>query len=152
LVPGYWLSALRNRNSAAEESKAADLPVEQSVRQGTVGKGVCKAGRRFLCATLSLAVVVCCVQRPDLTGKWQEVGKKSTIEFRADGTFRTVDDIGMAASGKYALQGNGRIRFEIVREGSSPEILEGRFTLRGGELTLSYTHPGETEIYGRLAR
>jgi hypothetical protein len=120
--------------------------------QGTMKKGIVKAGCCYLSVALSLAALVSCAREPDVTGRWQEIGKRSTIVFRTDGSFHTVDDMGMAASGKYALQEDGRIRFEIMREGSPPEILEGRFARRGKELILNYTRPEETERYRRLTR
>jgi len=71
-----------------------------------------------------------------VVGKWQEVGKTATLEFWRDGTFRAVDNQGMAVSGTYALQENGNARFEIEREDSSPEIVTGKIFMRGEELTL----------------
>jgi len=31
-----------------------------------------------------------CASTPDITGKWNEVGKVATIEFPKDGTFKAV--------------------------------------------------------------
>ena len=88
--------------------------------------------------------------RINKTGKWREVGKKSTIEFHSDGTFNAVDDMGMAVSGKYSLQENGAVRFEITREGYAPEIVEGKLILHGDELTFSYADDKKVETYKRV--
>ena len=80
----------------------------------------------FLLVSFSALLLVSCAQKQDISGTWQETGTKSTIEFHRDSTFKAVDDMGMAVSGKYAIQENGSIRFEITHEGSAPEIVEGK--------------------------
>jgi hypothetical protein len=82
-------------------------------------------------------------------GKWQEPGKKSTIELHADGTFNAVDDMGMAVSGKYILQKDGSIRFEITHEGSATEIVDGKLNELGDELTFSSADDKKVEMYKR---
>ncbi len=77
-------------------------------------------------------------------------GKKSTIEFYTDGTFNAVDDMGMAVSGKYTLEENGTIRFEIVHKGSAPEIVEGKLSERSNELTFSSADDKKVETYKRV--
>jgi hypothetical protein len=78
------------------------------------------------------------------------VGKKSTIEFHRDGTFNAVDDMGMEVSGKYTLQENGTIPFEIAHSGSAPEIVEGKLNKRGDELTFSSADDKKVETYKRV--
>jgi hypothetical protein len=103
----------------------------------------------FLLSAILIVLLVSCTQKQDLVGKWQEAGKKSTIEFHKDGTFNAVDDMGMAVSGKYFLQENGAVRFEITHEGNAPEIVEGKLILQGDELTLISPDNKETEKYKR---
>jgi hypothetical protein len=113
-------------------------------------KSLFKHGAIFLFATLPLIVLLSCAQKQDLAGKWQEIGKKSTIEFHTDSTFNEVDDMGMAVSGKYTLQENGSIRFEITHEGSAPEIVEGKLSERGDELTFSSANDKKVATYKRV--
>ena len=101
----------------------------------------------FLPGVLLMVLLVSCAQKQDVAGKWQEVGKKSILEFHRDGTFNAVDDMGMAVSGKYTLQEKGAIRFEITREGSSPEIINGKLAVRGDELTFTSADDKKVETY-----
>jgi hypothetical protein len=111
-----------------------------------------KSGFPFLFTVMLIAVLLSCAQKQDVTGKWQEVGKKSTIEFHRDSTFNAVDDMGMAVSGKYILEENGTIRFEIAHKGSAPEIVEGKLSERGDELTFSSADDKKVETYKRVNR
>lgn len=67
-----------------------------------------------------------------------------------DGSFKTVDNLGMAASGKYTLLENGKVRFEIVRQGSPSEIVKGKLSVREDELTISFEDGHEVERYRRV--
>ena len=82
-------------------------------------------------------------------GKWREVGKTATVEFLKDGTFKAVDNQGMAVSGNYTLSENGNARFEIEREDSSPEIVGGKISVRGEILTLISGDGSEVDRYER---
>jgi hypothetical protein len=90
-----------------------------------------------LLAALPIVLLVSCAHIPDLIGRWQEIGKKATLEFRRDGTFNALDDMGMAVSGKYTLYKNDNIRFEIKHQDASTEIIKGKITVRGDELILT---------------
>ena len=104
----------------------------------------------LLPAILLIAFLVSCTQKHDLTGKWQEAGNKSTLEFHKDSTFNAVDDMGMAVSGKYTLQKDGGIRFEITHEGSAPETVEGKLNERGDEITFGAADDKKVETYKRV--
>jgi hypothetical protein len=104
----------------------------------------------LLLAALPMMVFVSCAQKQELAGTWQEPGKKSTIEFHNDSTFNAIDDMGMAVSGKYILQKNGSIRFEITHEGSAPEIVEGKLSERGDEITFGSADDKKFEKYRRV--
>ncbi len=103
----------------------------------------------FLLVSFSAVLLGSCAHSKNLTGKWQEAGKKSTIEFHADGTFNAVDDMGMAVHGKYLLLENGFVRFEIAHEGAAPEIIGGKLILQEDELTLISADNKEIEKYRR---
>jgi hypothetical protein len=113
-------------------------------------KGMFKFSYYFLFAVLPLALLLSCAQKQDVAGKWQETGTKSTIELHRDGTFKAVDDMGMAVNGKYTLQENGTIRFEILHSGNSPEIINGKLAVRGDELTFTSADDKKVETYKRV--
>ena len=94
-------------------------------------------------------LIIACAHTPDVVGKWREVGKTATVEFWKDGTFKAVDNQGMAVSGKYTLSENGNVRFEIEREDSSPEIVGGKISVRGEILTLISGDGSEVDRYER---
>ena len=56
----------------------------------------------------------------------------------------------MAVSGNYTLSENGKVRFEIAREGSSPEIVSGKISVRGEDLTLISGDGSEVDKYKRI--
>ena len=99
--------------------------------------------------TISIGFVLSCAQTPDISGKWQKVGKPSTLELRRDGTFKAVDDMGMTATGNYTLNADGTIRFDVRHENSPSEIIEGRLTVHGDELILTAGDKREIETYKR---
>ena len=94
-------------------------------------------------------LIISCASSPDVVGKWREVGKTATVEFLKDGTFKAVDNQGMAVSGRYTLQENGKVRFEIDREDAPPEIVTGKISVRGEELTLISSDGKEVDRYKR---
>ena len=94
--------------------------------------------------------IVSCASTPKVVGKWQEIGKAATLEFRKDGSFKAVDNQGMAVTGKYSLDENGMVRFEIPNHGSSPEIVTGRLSVLENELTLTSAGGNEVERYRRV--
>jgi hypothetical protein len=55
----------------------------------------------------------------------------------------------MAVKGKYALIGPGNVRFEIFRQDSPPEIVNGTYSLQGDVLTVTSADGKETERYKR---
>ncbi len=102
-----------------------------------------------LLAIFTFFLIVSCTNTPDIVGKWREVGKTATLEFFRGGTFKAVDNQGMAVSGKYTLHKNGNARFEINRQGISPEIVIGKISVRGEELTLISGDGKEVDRYKR---
>ncbi len=90
-----------------------------------------------------------CASRPDLIGKWREVGKTATVEFSKDGTFKAVDNQGMAVSGRYTLLNGGHLRFEIQQKEGAGEVVNLTVSIKGDELTLTSSRGREAEIYRR---
>jgi hypothetical protein len=71
------------------------------------------------------------------------------LELRKDGTFKAVDNQKMAVSGKYTLSENGNARFEILRQGSSSEIVNGKYSVKGDMLTFTSADGKEIQKYKR---
>jgi len=95
-------------------------------------------------------ILVSCLHSPDITGKWQETRGRAIFEFRNDHTFSTVDNMGMHVDGKYNLDGQGNIRFEIQHEESKIEIVDAKVTVAGDELIFKFGDTGEVERYRRV--
>ena len=100
---------------------------------------------------LALAfILACAANTPHIVGKWKEIGKTATLEFWKDGTFKAVDNQGMAVKGKYTLIEPENVRFDIFRQDSPSEIVNGTFSLQGDVLTVTSADGKEIERYKRL--
>ena len=104
----------------------------------------------FIFVFAAIVFLVSCQHSINLTGKWQEVGKTATLEFRDDHTFSAVDNMGMAVSGTYALDNNGNMRFEIKYGEPEAEIIDAKVTFAGDELIFNFGDKGEVEKYRRV--
>lgn len=102
-----------------------------------------------LLAIFTCFLIMSCANTPDVGGKWREVGKTATLEFFKDSTLKAVDNQGMVVRCKYTLHKNGNVRFDINRQGTSPEIVMGKISLRGEELTLISGDGKEVDRYKR---
>ena len=100
-------------------------------------------------AILAFSFIMACANTPDLVGKWKEIGKTATLELLKDGTFKAVDNQKMAVSGKYSLSEHGNIRFEISRQGSPSEIVNGKYSVQSDILTLTSANGKEIQRYRR---
>jgi len=65
------------------------------------------------------------------------------------GTFKAVDNQKMAVKGKYILIEPGNVKFEIFRQDSPPEIVNGTVSLQGDVLTFTSSDGKEIERYKR---
>ncbi|MGZ6225659.1 MAG: hypothetical protein ACXWMH_09180 [Syntrophales bacterium] len=113
-----------------------------------------KSGAFKVTACVILLVVVLfflsfCASKPDLIGKWREVGRAATIEFSKDGSFRAVDNQGIAVSGRYTLLKDGHLRCEIQQKGGAGEVVNLTVSIKGDELTLTPSGDKGVEIYRR---
>lgn len=75
---------------------------------------------------VAVLIFFSCASNSSLFGKWQRIDDKGMIEFRQDGTFTGVDNMGANFQGNYTLT-NGKIALEmthsnILRESVTPEI------------------------------
>jgi hypothetical protein len=94
-------------------------------------------------------LLLSCASGPDIIGKWREAGKAATLEFSADGTFKAVDNQGMAVSGKYTLSKDGNLRCEIEQDGSLKDVVHLMIAIQGDELTLASSGSSGVEKYRR---
>ena len=100
-------------------------------------------------AILAFSFIIGCANTPDLVGKWKEIGKTATLELWKDGTFKAVDNQKMAVSGKYSLGEHGNIRFEIFRQGSPSEIVNGKYSIQGDIMTFTSADGNEIQRFRR---
>ena len=108
-----------------------------------------KFSRYFAFAILTFSFFIGCANTPNLVGRWKEIGKTATLELLEDGTFNAVDNQKMAVSGKYSLIENGKIMFEISRQASPPDIVNGKYSMQGDVLTLTSADGKEIQRYRR---
>ena len=133
---------------ADHKAKAKTLSVKIKAKCQLVStenlSGEFKKSARVLWLVPMLFLLPFCASKSDLVGNWKEAGKAATIEFSEDGTFKAVDNQGMAVSGKYTPFKDGLLRCEIQREGETVEVVNLKISIRGDELTL--TSPDDTEV------
>ena len=113
---------------------------------------VMKKDKFKLCSPIAILVfffIMACAITPNLVGKWKEIGKTATLELWKDGTFKAVDNQKMAVNGKYFLSENGNIRFEIFRQDSPSEIVNGKYSVQGDILTFTSADGIEIQRYRR---
>jgi hypothetical protein len=100
-------------------------------------------------AILAFFFTIACANTPNLAGKWKEIGKVATLELWEDGSFKAVDNQKMAVKGKYSLSENGYIKFEIYRQNSPSEIVNGKYSVQGDILTFTSADGKEIQRYRR---
>ena len=98
---------------------------------------------------IALFFILACANTPYIVGKWKEIGKTATLEFWKDGTFKAVDNQKMAVKGKYTLIEPSNVRFEIFRQDSPSEIVNGTYSLQGDVMTFTSADGKEIERYRR---
>lgn len=96
-----------------------------------------------------ILMLASCVSGPGIAGKWRQVGREATLEFSGDGSFRAVDNEGMAVSGTYRLSEDSSLRFVIHHAGAPDEIVDMQVSLHGDVLTMKTADLRETEQYRR---
>ena len=100
-------------------------------------------------AIVAFSLIIACANTSILVGKWKEIGKAATIEFWEDGTFKAVDNQKMTVKGKYTLSEHRNVKFEIFRQGSSSEIVNGRYSVQDDILTFTSADGKEIQRYRR---
>lgn len=100
----------------------------------------------------AITFLISCTQQHSLilTGKWQEIGKKATLEFYDDHTFKAIDDMGMAVNGTYAIDHNGNVRFEIKHDYGKTEIISAKVKFEKDDLIFNLGDTGGVENYRRI--
>jgi hypothetical protein len=87
------------------------------------------------------------IPQSHIIGKWREIGRAATVEFLEDGTFKAVDNEGLAVAGKYTVVKDGNMKFQIQREGTTEKMVNLGFSIVGDELTLTPSDGGAVERY-----
>lgn len=87
--------------------------------------------------------------KPEIVGRWREIGRTATLDILDNGTFTAVDNEGLAVTGRYTLIKDGSIEFAIQLEGRAEEIVSLSFSIHGDELTLTPSDGGKAERYQR---
>jgi hypothetical protein len=100
----------------------------------------------------AITFLISCTQQHSqiLTGKWQEIGKKATLEFYEDNTFKAIDDMGMAVNGKYAVDHNGNFRFEVKHGDGETEIIGANVVFEKEDLIFNFGDTNGVEKYRRI--
>ena len=144
----------RNRKDVKGADKVFRKQTLESLTPGILGPSsptkLEKNNKFKVCSAfiiIALFFILACANTPYIVGKWKEIGKTATLEFWKDGTFKAVDNQKMAVKGKYTLIEPGNVRFEIFRQGSPPEIVNGTVSLQGDVLTFTSANGKEIERY-----
>ena len=146
----------RNRKDVKGADKVFRKQTLESLTPGILGPSsptkLEKNNKFKVCSAfiiIALFFILACANTPYIVGKWKEIGKTATLEFWKDGTFKAVDNQKMAVKGKYTLIEPGNVRFEIFRQGSPSEIVNGTFSIQGDVLTFTFGDGKEIERYKR---
>ena len=109
--------------------------------------------RKCFCSVILMLVfglLSGCANKSEMVGKWREIGRQATLEFREDGTFLAVDNQGLAVNGNYYPEKDNKVRFEISGEDFAPETLYGKIIIIGDELDFISEDGSEMERYKRV--
>ena len=149
----YWQGICSFYDSGYKPSKIKDTGTKPSFSFQYYGNTVLMKKDKFnlysAFAILAFSFIIACSNTPNLVGKWKEIGKAATIELWEDGTFKAIDNQKMTVSGKYSLSEHGNIRFEIFRQSSPSEIVNGKYSVQGDILTFTSADGKEIQRYRR---
>ncbi|VAX09722.1 hypothetical protein MNBD_GAMMA26-1178 [hydrothermal vent metagenome] len=99
-----------------------------------------------LFAVVIFFLLASCTSAPNIVEKWEAIGEPGTLEFHKDGSFEIVDNMGAVSKGNYVLGKNGDVKIvlthsDIMRKNIQPvdvpEIVNGKLSVRGDELTFT---------------
>ena len=146
----------RNRKDVKGADKVFRKQTLESLTPGILGPSsptkLEKNNKFKVCSAfiiIALFFILACANTPYIVGKWKEIGKTATLEFWKDGTFKAVDNQKIAVKGKYTLIEPSNVRFEIFRQDSPDEIVNGTYSLQGDVLTVTSGDGKEVERYKR---
>lgn len=108
---------------------------------------IVKTSTRIVIPALAILILSSCMSGAGLTGTWREVGSEATLEFSGDGTFRAVDNMGMAVAGTYSLSDDGTLRFVVHHGDGSDEVVVMKLSICGDLLTVTTPDLSESEQY-----
>lgn len=110
----------------------------------------------FIVSVFLFCFLFSCAPKSEVLGRWLEVEDKARIEFRRDGTFAGVDNMGAKFKGNY-ISSNGNIRLTVTHSDIlsdkmnaviPPEIVNAKISVNGDvlELMIISDQEGKTEI------
>ena len=116
--------------------------------------------RRTICffAVVVFFLLTSCTSAPNVVGRWKAIGESGILEFHKDGSFEVVDNMGTISKGNYVLDKNGNVKIvlthsDIMRKNIQPvdvpEIVNGKLSVRGDELTFTSHDDKEVLRYKR---
>jgi hypothetical protein len=111
--------------------------------------GMAERSARVLSAMIATLALVSCASSADIVGSWREIGKMATLEFSQDGTFKAMDNQGLAVTGTYAISGDGTLTCEIPRDGAPSEIVRLKISVNGDEMAVAHAASRQVERYRR---
>ena len=95
----------RNRKDVKGADKVFRKQTLESLAPGILGPSsptkLEKNNKFKVCSAfiiIALFFILACANTPYIVGKWKEIGKTATLEFWKDGTFKAVDNQGMAVN------------------------------------------------------
>ena len=97
-----------------------------------------------------------CAPKANVLGRWENIEDQGIIEFREDGTFLGVDNMGATFTGNYMID-NDNIRLEIthsnimreaIQPESSPQVINAKISVNEKEIQFMFRSErgGEIEI------
>jgi hypothetical protein len=109
---------------------------------------------RFILIIIVSSVLFSCASKPNVFGRWLSVENKGTIEFKEDGTFVGVDNMGATFIGNYIIN-NGKIKLEIthtnimretIQPEISPEVVNAKISISADELQFMFNSDEEDGV------
>ncbi len=109
---------------------------------------------------LIICLLSACAFGPNVVGRWQQVDGEDTLEFREDGTFTAVDNMGATVVGRYTLHADGTLYYVVTQTDIQQAELRPVDTLTvriagvklrplSYELALSTEDSAQVEVYRR---
>jgi len=116
------------------------------------------------CSVILMVIVVAfsltACTTTNIVGKWQSIHDSGTLEFKSDGRFVIVDNMGATSKGNYKITEKNNLTLELthtnimkesIQPVNNPEVVKAQFAIIKNELqiTRSSKEKSNIEIYRR---